>query len=78
MFALYSISSKTSPIKAYAWINPEGICFTSREIAPLGWHTSQNDEFKGMARKQLTSDYGFKKVATKMTQEQLSKGWLTY
>ena len=61
--------------KAYAWVNPEGVCFTSREIAPLGFRTAPAGLADGMTIKELKAA-GFKKVATKMTQEHLAQGWL--
>jgi hypothetical protein len=75
MFTLYKLSSVNHPIKAYAWINPEGVCFTSREVAPLGFRASPSGFAEGMTVKEIRVA-GFKKVSTRMTQEQLSKGWL--
>jgi hypothetical protein len=79
MFTLYRAKISNNPdtkgMYAYAWINPSGICFTSRDMLPLGWHANADDAFQGLTRTELTSEWGFSKASTKMTQEQLSKGW---
>jgi hypothetical protein len=75
MFTLYKLSYDNLPIKAYAWINPQGICFTSREITPVGFRASPSGFADGMTVKEIRAA-GFKKTSTRMTQEQLSKGWL--
>jgi ABC-type Zn2+ transport system substrate-binding protein/surface adhesin len=62
--------------KHYCWINPQGECFTSREIAPLGFLPCTTiDQFKGW-KWNVLSCHGFKKENTKMSQDELSKGWL--
>jgi hypothetical protein len=74
MFSLYKLSTDKH-YTSYAWINPDGVCFTSREIAPIGFQRSPDGFVDGLTSQQL-KDHGFKKVSTKMTQDQLSKGWL--
>jgi hypothetical protein len=75
MFTLYRTT--TNQIKSYAWVNPQGQCFTSRDVAPVGFTPVHgHDAFKGLSVKDLAGN-GFKKVSTKMTQEQIAKGWLT-
>jgi hypothetical protein len=74
MFSLYKLSV-TKEIKAYAWINPDGVCFTSREIAPIGFVKAADGFANGMTVKDLRAN-GFKKASTKMSQEHLSKGCL--
>lgn len=62
--------------KHYCWIAPSGECFTSREITPLGWlQSTQTDQFKGFWWNHL-QQLGFSFEKTKMSQEELSKGWL--
>ena len=62
----------------HAWVSPEGVCFTSRMRSTgnglLRWGVIAPD-LAGKAVVELKME-GFKEVETKMTQEQLSKGWL--
>lgn len=60
---------------AYAWVNPEGVCFTSRAIAPFGFVRLDFSFLIGMTIQELIEE-GLKEAKTNMTQEQLAKGWL--
>ena len=61
----------------YAWVDPDGVVRFNRVVAPVGWvngtHPWVGVEFKTMRR----VSPGWRKATTKMTQEQLSKGYLT-
>lgn len=60
----------------YVWVSPTGSIEYNRVIAPLGWvcevHSFVGRNFKAVRK----VSPGWHKVNTKMTQEQLSKGWL--
>ena len=67
---------KLSSWKVYCWINPEGICYCSRETPPVGFvAVTTIDQFKDWQCGVL-SCHGFKKQSARMTQEELSRGWL--
>lgn len=59
----------------YAWVSPEGKCFTSRAIAPFGFVRLDSGFADGKTVKELKAE-GYREAKTKMTQEHLSKGWL--
>jgi len=60
----------------YAWVSPDGMVKFNRVIAPVGWVWGMwrlDGDFKAIRK----ISPGWHKVNTKMTQEQLSKGYLT-
>lgn len=63
------VLSKELNVIEYIWLNPLDEVIYNRVIVPLG--------VVGFVTTFQTGDLmGFKKVKTKMTQEELSKGWL--
>ena len=64
--------------KHYCWIAPSGECFTSREMTPIGFiPCTSTDQFKGYWWNHL-QQLGWKFENTKMSQDELSKGWLCH
>lgn len=62
--------------KHYCWIGLNGDCFISREVTPIGFLPStMTNQFKGFNCRHLRL-LGFEYEKTKMSQEELSKGWL--
>lgn len=64
------------PYRVYAWTK-DGVCFTSRAVAPLGWVRMTPDELIGFTVRDLRYN-GFRKQSTRMTQDQLAQGMLFY
>lgn len=68
---------KGKGFKWHAWVNSDGVCFTSRAHTTgdgLRWEVIVPN-IEGKTINELKAD-GFKEAKTTMTQEQLSKGWL--
>ena len=63
--------TKDYPCTEYFWVSPEGLVAYQRAITPLGFLPISIGDFVG-----LPCPKGTKKVNSKGTQEQLSKGWL--
>ena len=64
---------KNGPVH-YVWTD-DNIIRHSRVISPLGWLDQPNNAENCIGFNVHLERYAFKPVKTKMTQEELSKGW---
>jgi hypothetical protein len=77
---------KTYPSVIYFWVNPEGVIVHQRSIEPIGFapafplgdNIGKTVEYlQGIFR--MKAEWPeIKKVKTKMTDDQLSQGWLLF
>lgn len=71
------------PSTWYFWINPEGVIKYCRSVEPLGYWSTELDIDLWIDKKvnpKMMKEFGCKKVTNsyaKMSQEELSNGWLT-
>ena len=79
---------KTYPSTLYFWVDPEGTIRHERSIEPIGYtpafstgigeHIGENIKHLNSIFKMKAEWPEVKKVKTKMTDEQLSQGWLLF